>query len=483
MAPAPARGQPPSKTTTPRIPSVPLPEPISEPSQQRGARTTSQPSMPTSRRAPSPQRSRPQPPPVQPQTAVIGENKPVVNDRPRASEPPRLATESQAAQKAKYFESLAAGKRPPSPAKPRPAPVAPRQVLQPQETNTLQDRPEPSRPTPSQQPVQARPVPQSLPPSPAVANPLTPRGDNTPTFTAMPVPPTVPTARSLIPITSSGFEVPVVLPGNDARERADAALREAELFRLKREALGRVPMWLTPESIPQPPPPTRALRSSGNKLAAYSHWDLQHPAENEPTMAELLATVDKPVARAVYDPQLKHPRPRPVSSKSPAALLPDDAELLAKYDVRSARGGKGGQVATVASIWQNGAGNPIPESARPPKQYAAPAGPIPIANLVTPQADQAIPASPILGSSHTVVKSPSAPTMMYPATAVPVLSSTASLARPPGESAVRTRQMTFPASVPESQSDDTLTRRTSQPIQGIAVGQARLRELIGKYQS
>lgn len=177
--------------------------------------------------------------------------------------------------------------------------------------------------------------------------------------------------------------------------------------------------------------------------------------------------MDKPTSRAVYDPQLKHPRPRPMASKSAAALMPDDTELLAKYDVRSARGGKGGQVTAVTSIWQNAV------TRLPPKQ----------ATKITSQADQAIPASPLLTSSQGVVKSSSVPTMVYATTAVPVLSSTASLARPLGEPGPRIRQMTFPASIPESQYDDTLVRRTSQPTQGIAVGQARLKELIEKYQS
>ncbi|KAG8730100.1 hypothetical protein FRC12_020495, partial [Ceratobasidium sp. 428] len=157
--------------------------------------------------------------------------------------------------------------------------------------------------------------------------------------------------------------------------------------------------------------------------------------------------------------------------------------LLAKYDVRSARGGKGGQVTAVASIWQN-AVNPTTEAARPPpKQQASPAGLAPIVAKITTQVDRTIPSSPLVVSSRGIVKSTSIPTMVYPATAVPVLSSSASLARPLGGPGARPRQMTFPTSIPESQSDDTLTRRTSQPPRDIAVGQARLKELIGKYQS
>ncbi|QRW04021.1 structural constituent of cell wall [Ceratobasidium sp. AG-Ba] len=288
----------------------------------------------------------------------------------------------------------------------------------------------------------------------------------------MPVPPTAPTARSLIPVTSSGFEVPVILPGNDARERADAALREAELFRLKREAMSRVPMWLNSDIVPQPPPPTRAMAPPSHELAAYSNWDLQLSKDEEPTMVELLAGVDKHATRAVYDPQLKHPRPRPMASKSAAALMPNDTELLAKYDLRSARGGKGGQVTSVAAIWQNvAAGSPT-----------QPRGPSTETKVIS-QPDRTTPASPLLNGLQTAVKSASVTTMVYPATGAPILSSTTSLARPVGEVGARVRQMAFPSSIPESQSDDVLVRRTSQPAQGVAVGQARLKELIGRYQS
>jgi hypothetical protein len=198
--------------------------------------------------------------------------------------------------------------------------------------------------------------------------------------------------------------------------------------------------------------------------------------------------MDKPTNRAVYDPQLKHPRPRPVPSKPPAAILPVDADLMAKYDVRSARGGRGGQVAAVTSIWQNVAGNPasgppVALASQVPQQYTAPGGLTPITTKLASQTDRNTPASPLMASSPGVVKSASVPAMMHSTAAVPILSSSASLARPLGGPGVRTRKMTFPASIPESQSDDLLVRRTSQPTQDIAVGQMRLKELIGRYQS
>ncbi|QRV89819.1 structural constituent of cell wall [Ceratobasidium sp. AG-Ba] len=471
-----------SKTNTPMSTSVTLPElgPGPEPRSltQRDTRSASQPSVPLPRRSHSPQRPRPQAQ-SQPQPVGPERNKPVVRNYSQPSEPRRVSAESQAAQKARYFESLAAGNGPSSPTKPNLASVPLRRPLQPQEGITPQQRKESTRSVRSQPPAVALPTPGSPQILPVVTNPLIEREDTGPRFTAMPVPPTAPTARSLIPVTSSGFEVPVILPGNDARERADAALREAELFRLKREAMSRVPMWLNSDTVPQPPPPTRVIPRPTHEIAAYANWDLQLSKDEEPTMAtyfssqaELLAGVDKPATRAVYDPQLKHPRPRPMASKSAAALMPNDTELLAKYDLRSARGGKGGQVTSVAAIWQNvAAGLPVQQH-----------GPSTETKVIS-QPDRTTPASPLLNGLQTAVKSASVTTMVYPATGVPILSSTTSLARPIGEVGARVRQMTFPSSIPESQSDDVLVRRTSQPTQNVAVGQARLKELIGRYQS
>lgn len=193
---------------------------------------------------------------------------------------------------------------------------------------------------------------------------------------------------------------------------------------------------------------------------------------------------EQPVARAAYDPQLKHPRPRPLSP-NPATLLPNDSELLAKYGVRSARGGRGGQVTAVTSLWQNGTKDTAPTASKAPptatKRYTAPAGLAPLATKFAPHTEGMTPASPLM-SSPAITKSTSVPAIVHTTQAVPILSSTATLARPMGGQGVRTRMMAF-APIPESQSDDLLIRRTSQSTEGVAVGQAKLKELIGRYQS
>ncbi|CAE6379921.1 unnamed protein product [Rhizoctonia solani] len=450
------------------------------------------------RRDPSPRRPRPQEAPARPTIPVEGDV--FGGEQRRISDSQRVGGESQAAQKAKYFESLAAAKRNSSPEKRQATPQKTRQILHPQQANTnqpimgtrhvqVQIQPPPSQPQspPRMVPLRNGPSPvEILAPRPIpspraspILNRNLPLMSPSPVFTANPVPPTVPTARSLIPITSSGFEVPVVLPGRDSRERADAALREAELFRLKRDAMTRVPMWLGNEYTPQAPPPTRAVRSTnGIGLPPQSYWDIQQPTQEEPTMEELLSRESTPVGRAVYDPQLKHPRPRPVSSKPPA-LIPSDKELMDKHNIQqSARGGRGGQVTAVTSIWENGKGDsgaaPVTERKHQAKRYTAPVGMFGIT---------AKGVSPNEGPSPGMIKSTSVPAMVHTGQAVPVLSSTASLARPVGASGTRIRMMPFAPSIPESQSDGVLMRKTSQSSDNIPVGQARLKELIGKYQS
>lgn len=130
----------------------------------------------------------------------------------------------------------------------------------------------------------------------------------------------------------------------------------------------------------------------------------------------------------------------------------------------------------VTSIWENGdsvpATSPASEWKPLAKRSVAPVGMFSItAKGISSNEDP----------SPGMIKSTSAPVMVYTNQAVPVLSSTASLARPIGSGA-RARMMTFAPPILESQSDDALIRKTSQSSDNIPVGQARLRELIGKYQ-
>ncbi|CAE6411638.1 unnamed protein product, partial [Rhizoctonia solani] len=96
---------------------------------------SAQPTSPK-RREPSPRRPRPQDPPVQPTVPAVGD---VFGSEQRISpNPQRGGAGSQAAQKAKYFESLAAAKRNNPPEKFQPVPQNARPILQPQQANTSQ---------------------------------------------------------------------------------------------------------------------------------------------------------------------------------------------------------------------------------------------------------------------------------------------------------------------------------------------------------
>lgn len=227
-------------------------------------------------------------------------------------------------------------------------------------------------------------------------------------------------------------------------------------------------------------------------------------------------------------------------------ILPD---LAAKYDIRSARGGRGGRVSTVAAIWAaaekkhdstdlptpkvwtrpNAPGKPVisPKSTKP-FVTTKPGDPNStkqtVANLALRKIDvgkvkptQGISGSgageeeegrsPAKGSNHVrarMIKSSSVPAVISSSTAIPMISSTASLVRPPGSSHVHERpgkisrglSMKIPTIEEDAVSDSTSVGawRTRGGGEGrshvvgsptrtdLAFGQARLRDLIKKYQ-
>ena len=226
-------------------------------------------------------------------------------------------------------------------------------------------------------------------------------------------------------------------------------------------------------------------------------------------------------------------------------MIPPD--LGAKYDIRSARGGRGGKVTAVAAIWaaaEKSDGSTDLPTAKPWAKPNAPGKPIispkstkptvdtkpggsgntkpSAANLALRKIDvgkvkptQAISDSgageeeeectPVRGANHTrarMIKSRSVPAVISSSTAIPMISSTASLVRPPGSSPVHERpgkisrglSMRIPTIEEDVASDSTSVgaRRTrgegrphvvGSPTKGdLAFGQARLRDLIKKYQ-
>jgi len=227
------------------------------------------------------------------------------------------------------------------------------------------------------------------------------------------------------------------------------------------------------------------------------------------------------------------------------SVIPPD--LAAKYDVRSARGGRGGKVTAVAAIWaaaerQDGPANlPVPKpwdkSQIPDKPIIAPkptrpsVAPKPTGLSVTkptvtnlalrkidvgkvkpaqgvsnPHAGEEGEETPTEGADHTrarMIKSSSVPAMISSSTAIPMISSTASLVRPPGSSPVRERpdkiSRGLGTRIPTIEEDVTSDSTSVEAghVRGgdgkphvvgsptktdLAFGRARLRDLIKKYQ-
>ncbi|KAF4571021.1 hypothetical protein EYR36_001709 [Pleurotus pulmonarius] len=223
-----------------------------------------------------------------------------------------------------------------------------------------------------------------------------------------------------------------------------------------------------------------------------------------------------------HDPS--HPDwPRVASSNLAHGLPvypPQPLDPEVKYDIRSARGGRGGKVTAVAAIWAAGAfkkaDSPPPDKlvvAPKPKKVVPPPfvtkkptsrAPPPISSkppLLLAASRKKSPSSAASSDGSTaaartdstvdnktqhVTKSSSAPALVSSSLAIPMLSSTASLARPVTKAKTPIK--------PPPTLFETSTPRVSAPHQGLpartpsgtktdlAFGQARLRDLIRKYQ-
>jgi hypothetical protein len=217
-------------------------------------------------------------------------------------------------------------------------------------------------------------------------------------------------------------------------------------------------------------------------------------------------------------PKKIHPSPRLPAFPPPVS----DREV--KYDIRSARGGRGGKVTQVAEIWASGA---IPADSKPKGQKSSD-GPAPrhlrsvaeshradmqskhpatgqkqyegkhLRSIAESPMSSGIPTPPpdtkLVGvrvrNARPIIKSASVPAVIS-SHAIPTLSSTASLARPSPPVDRRRPQIRLPPTIPESRSDvgkvltgDNRGSSASKPPppKDLAFGQARLRDLIKKYQ-
>lgn len=273
---------------------------------------------------------------------------------------------------------------------------------------------------------------------------------------------------------SSGF-VPIgTLKNNDTRRQS--AIR-AQNF--NREGAGpKVAVSQLPHpQIPQSPKVDRIVSPPSDPLTPRS-----------PTKRPDLVS-----SRAAMLPRL----PPRLPNFPPQSLDPE-----VKYDIRSARGGRGGRVAAVASIWasqgSDGANTKptvTPQMSQKPKSNTSaqpskkPAKTPP--RLTTPNTE--LPAPPTTLADLTarrakLIKSSSVPAVVSSSHAMPTLSSTASLARSPQYPDRRKTPVKVPPTVSETLPAETqavLNVKPAKPPQSsgdLAFGQARLRDLIKKYQ-
>ena len=191
-----------------------------------------------------------------------------------------------------------------------------------------------------------------------------------------------------------------------------------------------------------------------------------------------------------------------------------------RYDIRSARGGKGGIVTAVASIWASQMNNKaVPNPAKTPAQLRSPRlkptispsplrnrssaprlppkAPAPLSGRLSPPKNRYSPTS-TSSSTATPARTPSAdlaarrarmakassvPAVVSSSLATPMLSSTASLARPkPSTDHIRFKSKLPPTISEMPTGPDAKPIVSPKPQNELAFGKARLRELIQKYQ-
>ncbi|KAG1738398.1 uncharacterized protein EDB91DRAFT_458143 [Suillus paluster] len=189
------------------------------------------------------------------------------------------------------------------------------------------------------------------------------------------------------------------------------------------------------------------------------------------TRADLIS----PVTHHFLSP--RHPR------YSPQSMNPE------KYDIRSARGGKGGKVTEVASLWAAKADavepqakqNGTPQPVKKPVNYG---GKLPVKSPLASQTNG--PADTSKEGRGKATKATTVPAVISSSHAVPMLSSTASLARAtPNPRTPASRPL--PPMISETISDlrnvvKTPIPRVTRTPGDLGFGQARLRDLIKKYQ-
>lgn len=355
-----------------------------------------------------------------------------------------------------------------------------------------------------------------------------------------------------------------------AEDTQSLSKQEEEGLRMRKAAKGRVAAWLGDAQEADPPPlsETRILEQASTE-------DTPAVAEIKKLVEEITSNTEvvhsesngdtKPTTKPPVDPskiQLPGRRSSGFLPMSRASVLhsqpplptrtqdidvglklkpnPAFAALAApegrKYDVRSARGGRGGKVTSVAALWaekvktvetssssapKNGVPLPMmvklgqervklttPTSPTLPNNKKDPLGRVTAATSpkndklekVAPEVDKAIPLfKPAItparsAPANLVTKGASVPAKLSSSIAKPTLSSTASLARPQPvksptpappdpKSPVTARPLKYikPTNLPVSVSEPGIAARTSAS-KPPSFGQAKIKDLIAKYQ-
>lgn len=344
--------------------------------------------------------------------------------------------------------------------------------------------------------------------------------------------------------------------GRKSEEHGADAAKDAEMHKLRKAAQGRIAAWL--DSV-EPVPPTQLESPSFDDTGDLNGIiDLtcdnldsalpQDPPDNPQDLVHDTASaapspqssgfvpigsVQATISRSRFmNSRASHVKshspgqetaPKP-SEASPPPSVPDLRAVLAagvRYDARSARGGRGGKVTSIAAIWASatqGEGKSPPHSKLSPmrvphtKRHAVSPKPFqprprlaPTQSPMKPSLKTAfrplVPPRRLSGnsSSHSstsatpdtqtkpmsfaslvakgtdIVKSPSVPAVISSSLAKPMFSSTASLARPIPPLLDRNKVNVLPpTTISESMSPSGKTE--------LVFGQARLRELIQRYQ-
>lgn len=349
-------------------------------------------------------------------------------------------------------------------------------------------------------------------------------------------------------------ETAIVEKRDKKKKEKHGAGRDQEAYRLRKAAQGRIAAWLdnvspdspsqhsTPEpdeeDFPIPNIREPASDEQGSKEVPVSTAVTVQGDPTTPTDVDALPNPRSsgfvPIATLKANQQAASSTVKAADNKSvklPADLQkclpvypPRALDPEVRYDVRSARGGRGGKVTAVAAIWASATQNqnevkpptprpPLPSKATKPSpavgrsfaerqekkgQRPKPAVPpkpnpprfaerqVPRSNVptVTANTDNDTPSAAVRRAR--LVKAASVPAVLSSSLATPMLSSTASLARPP---ALTKDKIHVKAQISSGLTDIREVSAPAVPPKTVpavktemAFGQARLKELIKKYQ-